>query len=246
MLYDFLSGNYPISLVILALVGAWAYRSRSSIRLAMVDDARVWNLIGRVAVGSTALMFVWITLFDNWRQMLGYIIITGRDYAADPLETGATPELLRAVSLALLAVSLVTVALLFARHMGAYVFLLVTAFFAPIYMFAFNEIRISADVFLRLTEMSLADPHPVDVASILFWSTGMYVIIGTVVIAAYLSLFALIALPLRLLYGLVAAPRHEELARIFVSYERRARRTREERARQSEGSGLNNDAPANG
>lgn len=245
MIYDFLSSNYPISLIILALVGAWAYRSRSSIRLAMMDDVPIWNAIARVAVGSTTLLFLWATLFDNWRLLLGYVIITGRDYAADPLEAGATPEMLRMVTLALLAVSLVTLALVYARHMGAYVFLIVTAIFAPIYMLTFNEIRISADVFLRLSELSLADPHPVDVASILFWSTGMFVIIATVVLAAFLTAFAFLALPARLIYGLFAAPKHEELARVFQSYERRARQSRAEQRHQTGSSTLNNDATAN-
>lgn len=247
MLYDFLSSNYPISLVILALVGAWAYRNRSSIRVAVTEDAPVWNVISRVALGATTLLFIWATVFDNWRQLLGYVIITGRDYAADPLESGATPEMLRAVTLALFAVSVVSVALVYARHMGSYAFLIVTVIFAPVFMFTFNEIRISADVFLRLAELSLvADPSALDVASILFWSTGMFVIIGAVVLAAFLSVFSLIALPARIIYGLFAAPKHEDLARVFESYERRARQSRVEQSRQTGGTGLKSDAPAEG
>lgn len=246
MLYDFLSGNVPISLIILALIGAWAYRNRSSIRLATMDDSPLWNGIARVAVVSTTLLFLWVTLFDNWRRLLGYLILTGRDYAADAFHSGATPDTLRFVTLALLAVSLVTLALIYARHLGAYVFLVVSAIFAPVFAFTFNEIRISADAFLLLSESNLENPQLLDLAAILFWSTGMFVIIAGVVLASFLSMFALIALPIRALYGLVAAPRHEELARVFESYERRARQTREEHARSTGSSTLNNDAPANG
>lgn len=244
MLYDFLAGNLPISLIILGLVGVWAYRSRSSIRLAITDPRPIWAVIARIGVGSTALFFLWVTALDNWRQLLSYIVITGRSYASDPFETSATPEALRAVSIALLVVSIVSLALLYARHMGAYVFLIVTIIFAPIFMFTFNEIRISADAFLRLSEVALQDPQLMDAGFILFWSTGMFVIIAAVVLAAYLTLFALVALPTRIIYGLTQAPKEEELARVFESYERRARESRAQHDSVTGDSGLNSDATA--
>lgn len=244
MLYDILAGNIPISLIILGLVGAWAYRSRSSIALAMNDEHRVWAIIGQVAVYSTGLFFIWVTLLDNWRQLLVYVIITGREYAADPFETGATPEMLRMVSIALLAVSIVSIAALYARHLGAYVFLILSLVFAPIFMFTFNEIRISADAFLRLSETTLQNPSLLDAGSIIFWSTGMFVIIAGVVLSAYLTLFAMVALPMRIIYGLTQAPKQEQLARVFESYERRARQSRAQQDQSSGDSKLNSDATA--
>lgn len=245
MLYDILAGNLPISLIILGLIGMWAYRSRSSIRLAMNDERLVWAIVAKIAVVSTALFFIWVTALDNWRQLLGYVIITGRDYAADPFESGATPELLRAVSIALLIVSVVSLAALYARHMGSYAFLIITVIFAPIFMVTFNEIRISADAFLRLSETALQSPSLVDAGSIVFWATGMFVIISAVVMSAYLTLLALVALPLRIVYGLTQAPKEEKLARIFESYERRARQSRTQQDQSTGDSGLNGDATAN-
>ena len=244
MLYDFLAGNLPISLIMLGLVGAWAYRSRSSIKLAMNDHSPLWAMIGKVAVFSTILFFIWVTALDNWRQLLAYVVITGRDYASDPFETAATPEMLRAVSIALLLVSVVSVAMLYARHMGAYVFLIVTVVFAPVFMVTFNEIRISADAFLRLSETTLQNPSLLDAGSIIFWSMGMFVIIAAVILAAYLTLFALVALPLRIIYGLLIAPKKEELARIYESYERRARQSRSQQGQSTGDSSLNGDATA--
>jgi hypothetical protein len=52
--------------------------------------------------------------------------------------------------------------------------------------------------------------------------------LGAVLVATYLMLFAVLALPIRIVYGLLTARREEELARIFESYEERARRGREE------------------
>jgi hypothetical protein len=244
VLYNFLSSNYPISLLILVIVGLWVYRSRSSILLAMTGDSPAWNLVGKVAVGSTALFFVWATVLDNWRQLLGNLILSGREYAADPFESGATPEMLRYVTLALLAVSLVSVALVYARHHGAYVLLIVSLILAPVVAFTFNEIRISADAFLRLSETALQDPQWVDAGFIIFWATGMFVIIGSVLVAAYFMLFALIALPIRVVYGLLSAKKEEQLARIFESYEERARRSRLEHEAHSNRSHMNHDVPA--
>jgi hypothetical protein len=228
VLYDFLSSNYPISALILALVGLWAYRNRSSIRLAATGDSTPWNIIGMVAIASTFTFFAWATIFDNWRQLLGYIVISGRDYAADPFESGATPEFLRYITLALLAISIVSIALVYARRLGAYSLLIVSLILAPIVAFTFNEIRMSADAFLRLSETALRNPQLVDAGFILFWSTGMFVIIGAVLVATYLMLFAVLALPIRIVYGLLTVRKEEQLARIFESYEERARRGREE------------------
>jgi hypothetical protein len=246
VLYDFLAGNFPISLIILAAVGGWAYRNRSSISLAMNDPERHWAIIGKVAVYSTVLFIAWVTLLDNWRQLLGYMVITGRRFATDPFELAATPDLLRYVSLALLAVSIVSLALLYARHLGSYAFLIVCLTFAPLFAFTFNEIRISADAFLRLSEFALENPSLLDAGSILFWAMGMFVITAAVVMTAYLTVLALVALPLRIFYGATQAPKHEELAQIFESYERRARHSREQQAgdQNNTGAGINGDAPA--
>ena len=246
MLYDFLAGNFPISLIILALAGTWAYRSRSSIRLAMNDTSGFWRAVSRVGVVTIILFFVWVTVLDNWRQLLAYIVITGRDYASDPFETAATPELLRIVSLALLATSIVSLALVYARHMGSYAFLIITLLFAPVFVFTFNEIRISADAFLRLSETALESPGLLDAGSIIFWSTGMFVIIAAVVLGTYLMFLAAVALPARIIYGIIEGPKHEKLARVFESYERRARDSRRRHGGAPPGdSGLNQDAPAN-
>jgi hypothetical protein len=244
VLYDFLAGNLPISLIILAAVGGWAYRSRSSIALAMNDPARPWAIVTRVAVYSTALFFVWVTVLDNWRQLLGYMVITGRRFATDPFEAGATPDMLRYVSLALLVVSVVSVALVYARHLGSYVFLIICVTFMPLFAFTFNEIRISADAFLRLSEFALESPSLLDAGSILFWATGMFVIIAAVVLTAYLMLMGFVALPLRIIYGLTQAPKQEQLAQVFESYERRARASRRQKTGEVNGSGANGDATA--
>jgi hypothetical protein len=238
------AGNLPITLVILVLVGLWVYRSRSSIRLAMYEDRAPWNHVGKVATYSTVLFVVWVTVLDNWRQMLGYVVITGRDYATDPFETAATPEAIRWVSLALLAVSVISVAAMYARHRGSYVFLILAVIFAPVFMFTFNELRISADAFMRLSEVALQNPQLVDAGFILFWSTGMFVITAGVVLAAYLTLLAIVAIPMRIIYGAINGPKQENLAQIFESYERRARQSREPRERESPESGLNNEEPA--
>ncbi|MEX2426493.1 MAG: hypothetical protein WD401_07000 [Thermomicrobiaceae bacterium] len=243
MLYDFVAGNIPITLIIVGLVGAWAYRSRSSIQLAMNDRNPFWAVIAKIAVFSTPLFVLWVTVLDNWRQFLGYIVVTGRDYATDPFETGATPELLRAVSIALLVTSIVSLALVYARHMGAYVFLIISVVLAPIFMFTFNEVRISADAFLRLSETALENPALLDAGAILFWATGMFVITAAVVVSAYLMLFALVALPVRIIYGLTQAPKEEQLAGVFKSYERRARNSRSNQNKSPGNASLHHDVP---
>jgi type IV secretory pathway VirB3-like protein len=243
VLYSFLTGNYPISMIIAVFVGLWAYRSRDSILRAMNGDTVIWNLIGRVAVGATVFGFVWITVFDNWRQMLGYLVQERVRYRADPMQAAIVGDEVRTISLVLLGVSAVALAAVYARHRGPFVFLVISLVFAPLYAFVFNEVRMRADVFLRFSDTALASGDPVDIGFVLFWASGLLVIIATVVVTAYLFLFAVVALPIRVIYAIATRKQEPELSRMFRFYERRARGgDSKEPPDQDAGAPLNSDA----
>jgi hypothetical protein len=243
VLYSFLTSNYPISLIIAVFAGLWAYRNRDSILRAMNGDTAIWNLIGRVAVGATVFGFVWITVFDNWRQMLGYLVQERLRYRADPLEAAVVGDGVRTVSLVLLGLSVVALAAVYARNRGAFVFLVISLVFAPLYAFVFNEVRMRADVFLRVSDTALASGDLVDIGFVLFWTSGLLIIIATVVVTAYLFLFAVVTFPIRVIYAIATRNQEPELSRMFRFYEQRARGDgSEEPPDPDAGAPLNSDA----
>jgi hypothetical protein len=243
VLFSFLTSNYPISIIIAVFVALWAYRNRDSILLAMNGDTPIWNWIGRVAVGATTFGFVWITVFDNWRQMLGYLVQERVRYRADPLEAAVVGDGARTVSLVLLGLSVVALAAIYARHRGAFVFLVISFLFAPLYAVVFNEVRMRADVFLRVSDTALAGGDPVDIGFVLFWASGLLIIIATVVVTAYLFLFALVALPIRIVYAIATRNQGPEISRMVRFYEQRASGGRRDESPDSEASApLNSDA----
>jgi hypothetical protein len=242
VLYEFVASNYPVSIVIALLVGAWAYRNRSSIQLAVLEEVKAWRVVSAIGVVSTVLLLLWVTVLDNWRQLLGYWIPAHRRWMADPIEAAVTPDALRYITLALVAVSIVSLALVYGRYRGPYSFLVLAMIFLPVYAYVFNQIRIRADVFLRQAENSLRNPELLDTGFVLFWTAGLVVIIASVVLASYLMMFAVVALPVRFVSGLVDSPSDEGSAKIFDSYGEHAGRLRGRDERGSEQGPLNHDA----
>jgi type IV secretory pathway VirB3-like protein len=243
VIYTFLTSDVSISLIIALFVSLWAYRSRDLVRRVLFEDIPRWTFIGRVTVVATALGFLWITLLDNWRQLLGYYLQASLRYRADPLEAAAVSDGVRAVTIALVGCSVIGVAMLYARHRGAYVLLVVSLLFAPLYAYVFNEVRMRADMFLRNSEAALASGDAVDIGFVLFWSGGLLIIIATIIVASYFFLFALMGIPVRVIYALVTRHEQPEVSGVFRFYERHASGPPREPSQETDpSSGLNQDA----
>src|SRR5215207_11218700 len=116
----FLAGNHALGLALVIVLVAIAARNRPFVRELARDPAGFWRVLARVALVLTGAFIVWTTLFDNWRQLIGEPYRLSREWASQRVEVDPTPESLRTVSYVLLALSLVGVACLFARHVGAY------------------------------------------------------------------------------------------------------------------------------
>ncbi|MBX6342402.1 MAG: hypothetical protein IRY97_08080 [Thermomicrobiaceae bacterium] len=219
MLYRFLSGDYPISLALLAILGLWAARNRSTVRdLLAGSGAGAW--VGRVTVGATLAAIAWIAALDNWRQLLAYVFSPRDRWMSDPFETTPTPLALRLVSLALVAVVVLGLAALYARARGHLLWPPALFLASTIYFYTFNKLRIRVDALLRLTDHGL--DSVVAVGFTLFWASGLYLLIATVIIAAVVWLFSLAALPARLAYWLATRRREEREAEVFGVYRERA------------------------
>jgi hypothetical protein len=202
MLYRFLSGDFPLTLMFLAFLGAFAQRHWSGVREYWSERDPFWRIVGRTTLILTLVLPIWIALFDNWRQLLGYSLSASTRYKTDVFDTSSTPEALRWITLALIAISLVCVALIYARKQHGIGMLVLVFVFCAAFFYFFNGLRMRADVFLATTKDSLDHPSVLDVSFIIFWSLGMYLVVCAVIAAAYAWLFSVLAIPLHIIYGI--------------------------------------------
>lgn len=223
MLYRFVSGDLPITLLLYGVLYLWAASHRSLLSAIAFRDTAIWNRIGQATLIVVGIFPLWVALADNWRHLLAYGLPVGQRWKSDPFEAAATAEPLRLVTLALLGLGLLGTALLFARHRGSLPTALLTAALGLALFYFLNPIRMRVDVYLVTTQASLEAGRVFDVAFILFWAAGLYLLIGVVIAAAAALLFFPVALPVRLIHWLATRGRGEREAEVFRVFQTRAR-----------------------
>lgn len=203
MLYRFISGDFPLTIMFLVVLGAFARSHWSGVREYWNLEKPFWRVVGRATLILTVALPLWIAAFDNWRDLLGYSLGSHDRSKSNVFDTTPTPEAIRWITLALIAISLVCCALIYARRQHGLAMLILTFIFGAAYFYFMNGVRMRADVFLMGTSDSLAHPSVFDFTAILFWSIGMYMVVCSVIAAAYAFLFSALAIPLHIVFSIV-------------------------------------------
>ncbi len=202
MLYRFLSGDFPLTIMFLIVLGVFAKRHWSGVLDYWNEKQPFWRIVGRTTWILALVLPIWIAVFDNWRQLLGYTLSAKTRYKSDVFNTAPTPEVLRVITIAMIVISLICVALIYARRQHGLSMLVVTFIFSIAYFYFLNSIRMRADVFLATTRDSLTHPSIVNFAFILFWSIGLYGFICSVIAALYAWMFTILAVPLHVIFSI--------------------------------------------
>jgi len=209
MLYKFVSGDFPLTIMFFVLLGAFAQRHWSGIRSYWMESHLFWRIVGRTTLILAVFLPLWIAVFDNWRQLLGYSLSAKTRFKSDVFDSAVTPDVVRVITFVLIGISLVCVALIYARRQHGIGMLAVIFVFCAAFFYFFNGLRMRADVFLATTKDSLAHPSFVDTGFILFWSLGMYLVICAVIASAYAWLFSVLAIPLHIIFSIATRDRGE-------------------------------------
>lgn len=226
MLYRFLSSDYPITLTLLLVLLAWARWQWATLLDIVRPPSRRWALVGRAALAATLLLLLWVTLFDNWRQLLGLFLPADERWMSDPYETAATPWPFRFVTLSLLAVSVGGSALVYTYHRGGLLLPLALVVPARAYLFFLDPIRQRTDVLLRMAEGKLEGARLIDIAGTLYWAVGLYALIGSLLLAAWLFLWGLAVPVAKLVVWLTTRGQETRPSERFVLYRQRAQAMR--------------------
>ena len=203
MLFQFVSGDFPITLTILAVLAYWAMRHRSTVQELWRDERPVWTWLGRAAIVLAVLIPLWVAAFDNWRDLLGYSLSAHDRWMSNPFKTTPASEMVRWVTFGLIGASVLVDALLYARRRNGLWLLVIMIALGGSYFYFMNSIRIRVDALLLQAEDSLRHPEALGLAFTLFWALGLYVFIVSTLFAIYLTFFGVAAFVISLIYSLL-------------------------------------------
>jgi hypothetical protein len=196
-----LAGNLPLGLALTAFILALLWSLRGFLRDFAQDPDAFWRGLLRLAPVPVALFVGWTTVFDNWRQLLEEPLRLTKRYEYQRVVLDPTPDGLRAVTVLLLVVSLVPVAALFARHVGGYALQALVCLAGVIVWAPLFGLRRRWDANLALG-FGGDLTSPADLAGYALFVLFDWLAVSILILATYLILTMVVALPLTLLLDL--------------------------------------------
>jgi hypothetical protein len=219
-----LASNAVLGLVLAILLLAIGHANRSFFRDVARDPDRFWRILARAALASGAALILWISVADNWRQLIGIPYRMTQRFASKRVEIDPPSAEIRVVTIILLGLSLVLLACLVARHVGGYgiqitLFFTATMLWIPLFVL---RLRFNLNLGLGFDGDATA---PLDVIGYLLWVVGAWLIEIAIILSTYAVLLAAVALPVTLLLDVtrLRQPRTtNEAADFFASLSQRA------------------------
>jgi hypothetical protein len=195
---EIFASNEALGVVLTLVLITIGMKNRGFVREIATDPDRLWRIIARAALISTAIFIAWTSIFDNWRQLIGLPYRLSQRFPSQRVEYNPPSDDVRTVTFILLGISLFFVACIVARHVGGVIIqliLLVAAisFWAPLFIF-----RQRFDINLSLG-FEGSPTSVIDVGAYLLWLIGAWVLDIAVIAITYAALLALVAIPVTIL-----------------------------------------------
>lgn len=200
----FLGSNLAIGLVLLALLLALVWRQRHNLDVPLTSPQRSWRALAWLGFGSTAALALWGTFADNWRKMVGEALDINERYLSQRLVLEPVARDVRAVTLVLLALSLLAMAPLFARYVGGYGYQLALLLLGAVLFIPTFALRQRLDTILVSTLLfDLPPPLSLGMLATIIFVVLDYAANVALLVISYLGLLGLVALPVTLVLDLL-------------------------------------------
>ena len=217
-MFGVLVGDWGILAALVIVLVASMRFYYSTMEVMLLDRAAVYRLLSRLSVGVVALTMIWITLFDNWRQILGvltrYTHDERRGNQSDVFLNAPPDQIVRWISYTLIMLSIFGTAYLFARYARGYWGpLLVTPLAIALY-YVFNAFRLRFDVdSVRIAEQNITGLW--EIASTLVWIIGLWASFVLLIMCAFLMFWGPVALIMSIIYRNTFGKVHYEEPEMF-------------------------------
>lgn len=213
-MFGILVGDWGIFTALVITLIAILRFYRSTMEVILLDRVPAYRLLSRLSVGVALAGILWITAFDNWRQILGaltrYTHDERRGRQSDPFFATPPDDVVRWVSYCLIVLAVLGTAYLFARYARGYWGPLVVTPIAVALYFVFNAFRLRFDVdSVRIADQNITGLW--EVLSTLFWITGLWASFVLLIACAFLMFWGPVALVFAIIYrSTIGKVRYEE------------------------------------
>ncbi len=201
-MFEFLVRDYAILISLVVVVGAIARLFPDAVAQIRRSEHRVTQLTSRAAAGLFALTLVWITVFDDWRRLLG--VPTGwlqdqdSQIASDPFYVTPPSDAVRTITWILIIASVLGGAYLYSRISGSISLPLLLFPLSLVTFFIVNTFRLRFDVDSVKIAYGTID-SPLEVVTTLFWVAGIMLTLTILILCFYFMIWS----PVTLVFGII-------------------------------------------
>lgn len=125
-LVDIMLARQSVGVAMALTVILFVILNRSFCRDIWRDPSRFWRIVARFTAGAVGAALIWVGLFDDWLQLVTEPYRLSQRWESKREIYHQIDPTIRTISVILLALALVGIAMLFARHVGGYGLQLVT------------------------------------------------------------------------------------------------------------------------
>jgi hypothetical protein len=196
-----LASNGALGIALSVVLLAFGYANSIFLRDVRRDPDRLWRIIPWTALAALGALILWISSVGNWRQLIGTPYRSLQQFPSERVEYNPPSATVRTTTEILLAITLVLVACLVARHVGGYgtqVMLLLAGVFLWLPLFVVRE-RFNINLGLGFGGDSRS---PLDLASYILWVLMAWLVDIALILTSFTALLAAMALPVTLLLDL--------------------------------------------
>jgi hypothetical protein len=199
VIFDFLVSDYPILLTLLAGLWLLGSHNRSAVSWMWNDKRPLARRVSRVSIGAVFALALWVTAFDNWRQLIGLLVGKKDRWRSDPFLYGPPADAVRAVSFVLFGLAVLGGAYLFARYARGYLAPIAIWPVAVIFFFVLNSFRMRFELVGPLSPYSVDFSKVLDATMTFVWFGGFYLVMGLLIFCAYSIFWA----PASILFAII-------------------------------------------
>lgn len=201
--FEILVGDWGILAALLVTLLGVMRLYRSAIELMLLDREPVYRTLSRATFIVTAAFLLWVTIFDNWRQLLGVVSrYTHNEKTgdrSDPFFSTPPGDFERSVSYVLFGLVVLGAAYLFARYARGYWGPLVATPVGLAMYYVFNAFRVRMDVdSVRIADADISSA--LDIVSTLFWIAGLWVSFSLLILCVFLLFWGPASIVLSMVY----------------------------------------------
>lgn len=227
-MYELLVGNWGIFASLLVVALGLFRLFRGTFDAMFFDREPRYRTASRVSMGLIFGFALWVTIFDNWRQLIG--VLTGVTHSAkmragsDPFFSTPPSDFVRTITWVLFVAAVLGGAFLFARYARGYFGPILVFPTALVMFYLLNTFRIRLDP----ESVRIADGPIVGVLehfSTLIWVAGVWAMFAALVISFYALAWAPASIIIGIVYRRTLGKEHIEEADFYQKlHERNARR----------------------